>query len=125
MLMIAGGTGLAPMLSILHDLPHHSLSRRIHLFHGVRRSEEFYAHALLDDLKARNPQLEVVRSVSEEPSYAGLRGSLPEVVHDYRNWVEHEVMVAGSPALIQATVQTLSRDGVPLSSIHYDRFSTD
>jgi NAD(P)H-flavin reductase len=125
LLMIGGGVGIAPLLSIVPELERRSSSLNVSLFHGVRHTDELYLNSALDKLCSRDPNLEVVKVVSREPTYDGLRGSLPEVVAKYRDWSAHDVVVSGSPTLIQATVRTLSSHGVPLSHIYYDSYSID
>lgn len=125
LLMIGGGVGIAPLLSIVPELERRSSPIRLSLFHGVRHTDELYLNGALDRLCTRDPNLEVVKVVSREPSYDGLRGSLPDVVAEYRDWSAHDVVVSGSPSLIQATVRTLSAHGVPLSHIYYDSYSID
>jgi len=125
LLMIGGGVGIAPILSILPELERRSPASKLHLFHGVRRARDQYLNGTLDDLCSRDPNLEVVKVVSREPRYAGTRGSLPDIVAQYRDWSAYDVVVSGSPSLIQATVRTLNSHGVPLSHIYYDTYSID
>jgi NAD(P)H-flavin reductase/hemoglobin-like flavoprotein len=125
LLLVTGGTGIGPVMSMLPDLEHRSPSTRLHLFHGVRYSRELYLNGVLDDLVMRDPMLDVVKVVSREPKYTGVRGSLPDVVAQHADWSNHDVVVSGSPSLIQATVRTLSSRGVPLSRIYYDTFTID
>jgi NAD(P)H-flavin reductase len=66
------------------------------------------------------PWLQVLPAVSDEPSYDGLRGRLPEVTQRLRSWAEHEVYVCGPAAMVDETVSRLQADGVPLSRVHRD-----
>ena len=125
LLLIGGGVGIAPLLSIVPELERRSPSIKLSLFHGVRHADELYLNGALDKLCSRDPNLEVRKVVSREPGYDGLHGSLPDVVAQYRDWSAHDVVVSGSPSLIQATVRTLSSHGVPLSHIYYDSYSID
>ena len=125
LLLIGGGVGIAPIMSILPELERRSPSSRLHVFHGVRHSRELYLNGALDDLRSRDPNLEVVKVVSRDPDYVGPRGSLPDIVAQHGDWSAYDVVVSGSPGLIQATVRTLSSNGVPLSHIYYDTYSID
>jgi NAD(P)H-flavin reductase len=125
LLLIGGGVGIAPILSILPELGRRSPSLRLSLFHGVRHARELYLNGTLDDMRARDPNIEVVKVVSRDRDYPGQRGSLPDVVAQHRDWSAYDVVVSGSPCLIQATVRTLGTHGVPLSRIYYDTYSLD
>jgi NAD(P)H-flavin reductase len=125
LLMIGGGVGMAPIMSILPELERRSPALRLHVFHGVRQPGELYLNGALDDLCARDPNLEVVKVVSRDPHYAGRQGSLPDIVAGHRDWSAYDVVVSGSPSLIQATVRALNSRGVPLSHIYYDTYSID
>lgn len=125
LLMVAGGTGIGPLMSMLPDLERRRPSTRLHLFHGVRYSRDLYLNGVLDNLVSRDPMLDVVQVVSREPTYGGVRGSLPDVVAQHGDWSRHDVVVSGSPSLIQATVRKLSDRGVPASRIYYDTFTLD
>ncbi len=125
LLMVAGGTGIGPLMSMLPDLEQRRPSTRLHLFHGVRYSRDLYLNGVLDDLARRDPLLDVVQVVSREPTYGGVRGSLPDVVAQHADWSAYDVVVSGSPSLIQATVRKLSDRGVPASRIYYDTYTID
>ena len=50
-------------------------------------------------------------------------GTLPDAVVRAGDWSEHDVLVAGSPAMIRATASALMVDGVALDRIRYDPFT--
>ena len=66
----------------------------------------------------------MVPSVSEDPTFNGEQGMLPDVVGrhagGYGGWREHDVMVCGSPAMTRATVSRLTALGVPADRMRYD-----
>jgi CDP-4-dehydro-6-deoxyglucose reductase, E3 len=53
MLLVGGGTGLAPLLSILRHLIENGIERDMVLYWGVRSERDLYAHALLQELARR------------------------------------------------------------------------
>ncbi len=57
MLLIAGGTGIAPILSILRHVIEKGIERDMRLFWGVRAEADLYAHATLEALSRRAPSL--------------------------------------------------------------------
>jgi NAD(P)H-flavin reductase len=74
----------------------------------------------------RNRWLDVVPVVQEPPPVSGPEiGQLAETVVRHRTWVDRDVLVSGSPAMLRATVGALLTAGLPLERIHYDPFVDD
>jgi NAD(P)H-flavin reductase/hemoglobin-like flavoprotein len=119
-LAIAGGTGLAPMKAMIDEMSRWNTARRLTLFFGVRRQHELYDLDALQRIAAINPWLRVIPCVSEDSSFFGEQGTLPEVVARYGAWADHDVFVCGSPAMTRATLTRLRDIGVPLERIHTD-----
>src|ERR1700737_4246743 len=55
MLLVGGGTGLAPLLSILRHVIENGIERDMTIYWGVRSERDLYAHAVLEDLAQRRP----------------------------------------------------------------------
>lgn len=119
---VAGGVGLAPMKAIVDDMATWNRDRTAVLFFGVRRSEDLYDLPALRELADANTWLAVVPAVSDEPTYVGEQGLIPDIVKRYGPWDDHDVYVAGSPDMIRATLRTLDTLGVPPFRMHYDMF---
>ncbi|MEO3801853.1 globin domain-containing protein [Nonomuraea sp. B1E8] len=119
-LCVAGGTGLAPLKAIVESIIASGRRPAIHLLHGARTAGELYDLPDLIRMESAFPWLRVVPVVSDQPSYDGMRGRLPEVTRRLRSWTEHDVYVCGPSPMVNETVRCLQRDGVPLSRIHRD-----
>jgi NAD(P)H-flavin reductase len=122
--LVAGGTGLAPVKALLDDLSRSNSNRWVHLFVGARDRDDLYDLPALNRLSARYPWLSVVPACSEDEGYVGERGAINDVVERYGPWNEHDFYVSGSPAMVRGTLGTLSRLGVPASRIRYDALSS-
>jgi NAD(P)H-flavin reductase/hemoglobin-like flavoprotein len=125
LLLIGGGTGITPLLAILDDLSRWKRNPPVHLFFGGRRPEDLYA---LDDLRrfAATAKWLTVTPVTEEGALAGGdRGTLAHAVTQRGSWQNHDVLVSGSPSMIQATVAELLAHGIDLERISYDPFTLD
>ncbi len=125
LLMIAGGTGITPMLAILDDLSRWKRNPPVHLFFGGRRPEELYA---LDDLRrlaATSKWLTVTPVTEEGAVLGGDRGTLAHAVTQRGSWKNHDVLISGSPDMIQATLAKLLSTGIDLERICYDPFTQD
>ncbi|APU17906.1 MULTISPECIES: FAD-binding oxidoreductase [Actinoalloteichus] len=125
-LMVAGGTGLAPMRAVLDELARYGENPRVHLFVGGRTLDDLYDLDNLHRLSITNPWLTVVPVVESGPLRSGMeQGTLADVVTRYGAWTEREVLVCGSPSMIRATVSRMLVAGTPLERIRYDPFTLD
>ncbi|GLY92200.1 oxidoreductase [Actinoallomurus iriomotensis] len=120
-LCVAGGTGLAPLKALVEEAVEKDLRRDIHLLLGARTEADLYDLPDLRALEERTPWLRVVPVVSEDPSYDGLHGLVPDVLDRFPDWSRHDAYVAGPPEMIQRTVTVLDELGVPADHIHHDR----
>jgi NAD(P)H-flavin reductase/hemoglobin-like flavoprotein len=120
--IVAGGTGLAPMKALLDEARRWNSSRRMHFFFGVRRREDLYDIASLQEFATRYPWLTVTMAVSNDPEYAGEQGTLPDVITRYGGWERHDAYVSGSPDMVRATVARFRELAVPAEQIRYDVF---
>lgn len=124
-LMIAGGTGLTPLRAMADDLARWGHNPRVHLYYGGRTAEDLYDLETLRGMAAVNPWLRVV-PVVEKGSIPGVeQGTVVESVLRHGPWLDHDVLVAGSPPMIRATVSRLLVSGTPLDRIAYDPFTLD
>jgi len=120
---VAGGTGLAPIRSLLEELTRYNRTRWVHVFVGARDRDDLYDLAELNRLAARYPWLSVVTACSDDPTYPGEQGNISDVVARYGPWNEHDFFVSGSGPMVKATLKTLAEMQVPPIRIKYDTFS--
>lgn len=119
-LMVAGGTGLAPVKAMVDGMARWNTARHVTLFFGARRTGDLYDMGPLHRLAAMNPWLTVVPVVSEDPSFNGEQGLLPDAVARRGSWGDHDVFVSGSPPMTRATVSRLMTLGVPADRLRFD-----
>ncbi len=117
---VAGGTGLAPIKSLVEELTRYNRSRWVHVFVGARDRDDLYDLPFLNHLAGRYPWLSVVPACSDDEIYAGEQGNISEVVERYGPWPEHDFFVCGSPPMVRATLGSLWRLGVPQIRVRYD-----
>ena len=58
--------------------------------------------------------------VSEDPGFDGMHGLVSEALEHFVPFDDHEIYLAGPPAMITATVTRLHEMGVAASCIHHD-----
>jgi CDP-4-dehydro-6-deoxyglucose reductase len=124
MLLIGGGTGLAPLLSILRHVIETGLEREMQLYWGVRNERDLYANDALEALARRARQLRYVPVLSEpSPDWRGARGLVHEAaLADIRDLARYDVYAAGPPGMIAVIRSEFGRRGVAPSRVFFDSF---
>ncbi len=120
-LMIAGGTGLAPMKAMIDQLARDG-GRPTRLYFGVRTAREMYDRKDLEALTARHSWLEVTNVVSDDARWPGPRGMVGDVAARDGDWAGHDVFVCGSPLMVESTIKQLVTAGVPEDNIIFEEF---
>ncbi|MGI5126490.1 globin domain-containing protein [Pseudonocardia sp. CA-107938] len=125
-LMVAGGTGAAPIKSLLEGLARRDDPPRTQVFVGGRTWDDLYDFPALRKLSYDNTWLDVIPVVERDGAETGAEvGTLADVVTRYGSWADHDAIVCGSPAMIRATVSRMLVAGTPLDRIRYDPFTMD
>lgn len=125
-LMVAGGTGMAPLKALLEELATRARPPHTHVFVGGRTWEDLYDFDALRRLSYRNPWLDVIPVVERDEVASGAEhGTLADVVTRYGAWADNDVLVCGSPSMIRSTVSRMLVAGTPLDHIRYDPFTMD
>lgn len=126
LLMVAGGTGMAPIKALIEDLAARPRQPRTQVFVGGRTWEDLYDFGALRKLSYSNTWLDVIPVVEKDDDDTGAEnGTLADVVTRYGAWADHDVLVCGSPSMIRATVSRMLVAGTPLDHIRYDPFTMD
>lgn len=127
--LIAGGIGITPMMSMLRWCLAEQPERLVHLFWGVRCSDDHAFKRLLEDLAAAHPvfKLHVVYSSPGAEDTQGrdhqhvgyinlalLRSTLPHC--------RHQFYVCGPPPMMQSLVPALREWGIQANDIHFEAF---
>ncbi|MFC4083305.1 globin domain-containing protein [Amycolatopsis samaneae] len=124
--MVAGGTGVAPLRSILDHLALWGENPKVRLFYGGPTRDALYDLDELRALASTNPWLNITPVVERGEDAPGCeQGTLAEAVTRYGAWEGHDILVAGSPAMIRATVSRMLVAGSALDQIQYDPFTVD
>ncbi|WP_395244428.1 globin domain-containing protein [Agromyces sp. MMS24-K17] len=127
LLMVAGGTGFAPLRAHLEriDLQWQATgdAPRVHLFHGARVPWNLYEHKLLQSLTGR-PWFTYTPVVSDDRSYPGRKGLIGDAVADDLFGPGPIAMVCGSSRMVRHTVSRLRELGFDPADIRYEQFAT-
>ena len=135
-LLAGGGSGMAPMLSILESALHLGMSQPIRLYFGVREERDLYATERLDALAAMHANFRYdialsgpapdVPNDSRATSRSFRRGMLHELIaQDWGELVVGKAYLAGPPVMVEAVSALLRGRGVALHDIHADAYYTE
>jgi NAD(P)H-flavin reductase/ferredoxin len=125
MLLLATGTGFAPIKSIVEDQIARRRRRALHLYWGGRTEEDLYFADRARRWAARYDWFRFTPVLSRPP--AGWRGATGWVqqaaLRDYPDLSGHEVYACGGEAMTTAALSTLTRAaGLPEDRFHADAF---
>jgi CDP-4-dehydro-6-deoxyglucose reductase len=126
LILIAGGTGFAPLKAMLRHMLERGIERQIHFNWGARRQEDLYEEALVLHWARKFPQLQFSAVLSEAGAQdAGARqlGWVHEaVLARHRDLSLFDIYAAGPPALIEAIRATFPQAGARADALFFDSF---
>ncbi|HEX8781234.1 MAG TPA: globin domain-containing protein, partial [Nocardioides sp.] len=127
LIMVAGGTGLAPLRSHLERIDQEwqatGRAPRVHLFHGARLPWSLYENRLLQNLAGR-PWFTYTPVVSDDPSYPGRKGLVGDIAADSGALHGRLALVFGSPEMVRHTVARLRAGGIAHTDVRFEQFAT-
>ncbi len=123
LLLIAAGTGMAQMCSLIEHCRANGFAHPVHLYWGVRSPDDFYRLPQWAEWE-RTPNLTLHRVVSDLCGWEGRCGLLHEAVRaDFPSLSGLQVFASGSPAMVYATLDALVEGGMAPEQMHADVFS--
>ena len=128
MVLVAGGTGFAPIKSIIEHILHRQLGREVYLYWGARTARDLYLHDLTCQWAADHTLIRYVPVLSEQgrdEKWSGRRGLVhAAVLEDFPDLSAYEVYTCGPPPLVHAVKDTFIRHGMSPEFIYSDSFET-
>ena len=124
--MIAGGTGFAPLKSMLRHVLETGISRDIHFYWGARAAHDLYEEACVLEWLRRHPRLRytaVLSAAGADESAHRRRGFVHDaVLADHASLEDFEVYAAGPPAMIEAIRASFPARGLRAERLYFDSF---
>lgn len=128
LLLVAGGSGLAPILALLEEALVVGGQRPVTLLFGAREERDLYAldaiSALAAQWRAEFRFVPVLSEATSDASWKGTRGLVTELISTLLEDGAHAYL-CGPPAMIDSAVSMLRSCGVAPEHIHADRFTTN
>jgi CDP-4-dehydro-6-deoxyglucose reductase, E3 len=126
LILIAGGTGFAPLKSMLRHMLEGGIERDIYFYWGARRVSDIYEEEQLLAWARQYPRLHfvpVLSAASEEEAGARLLGWVHEaVLARHPDLAPFDIYAAGPPALIEAIRQSFPQAGARAAALFFDSF---
>lgn len=123
-LFLAGGTGIAPFLSMLDVLAENGSPHPVRLVYGVTHEIDLVALEQLDEAKRRLPGFEYRTCVLDPVSSDTRQGYVTQHVEpDWLNGGRVDIYLCGPVAMVDAVRGWLQNGGVTPASFHYEKFS--
>jgi predicted ferric reductase len=124
--LIAGGIGITPMMSMIRTLADRGDRRPVILLYGSKDWDSITFREALEELKARL-DLTVIHVLADPPAdWTGERGFITAEVltrHLPRPYAAHEYFICGPAVMMDAIEKALGDLGVPMSRYHSERYS--
>jgi ferredoxin-NAD(P)+ reductase (naphthalene dioxygenase ferredoxin-specific) len=124
MLCVGGGTGLAPVLSIVRGAIAEGMTNPIHLYFGVRSQEDLYDSERLKTLALQHAHIKVHIVVATGPAGRDLREGLvtDAIERDFKSLHGWRAYLCGAPAMVEALSLVVTKLGIASEHVHADAF---
>jgi Na+-transporting NADH:ubiquinone oxidoreductase subunit F len=126
-IFVAGGSGKAPIKSILEDLAEKGCERKMSYFFGARTSKDLYLTDYMHSFEDKFPDFTYYPILSHAEAAENWQGRtgyvmpyFPDAIRDPKNT---EAYLCGSPGMIAAVTKSLKELGIPEDKIYYDSFA--
>jgi CDP-4-dehydro-6-deoxyglucose reductase len=128
--LLASGTGFAPIKAIIEDLRFKESTRPAVLYWGCRTRRDLYLHDWALQAAAEMPNLRYVPVLSEpraEDDWSGRTGFVHlALMQDLPDLSGHQVYACGTPAMVEAAQRDLvERCGLPAEEFYADAFTSE
>lgn len=124
LLLLAGGTGLAPLLSILEKLCDTGCDQPVHLIYGVSREADIVGLDWLRAYEERLPGFTWDYIASEEGTSAPHTGYVTQIVEPaHLNDGDVDIYLCGPPPMVNAVAKWLDTEGIEPANFYFERFA--
>ena len=124
-LMLASGTGFAPIKAMIDHWAHQQSTRPITLYWGGRRPADLYMNALCEEWAKTLPNFRYIPVISDalpEDKWTGRTGFVHKaVMHDLQNLSDYQVYACGAPIMVESA----QRDFVAECKLPNEEFFAD
>jgi CDP-4-dehydro-6-deoxyglucose reductase len=127
LVLLAGGTGFAPIKAIVEHMLHIESKREIYLYWGAKTSKDLYMPVLPDTWSKQYANLHYIPVLSSplaDDAWAGRTGLVHQaVLDDFSDLSAYQAYCCGAPAMIDIASQTFQAKGLPAEEFFADAFT--
>lgn len=127
MILLAGGTGFAPIKAIVEHAIAEKCSRPMHIYWGAKARIDLYMPSLPESWAAAQANIKFIPVLSEPAAadaWTGRSGFVHQAVTvDHPNLADFEVYACGSPGMIDAAKADFLNAGLPEEAFFADAFT--
>ncbi|MFM0182216.1 benzoate 1,2-dioxygenase electron transfer component BenC [Paraburkholderia aspalathi] len=124
LLFLAGGTGLAPFLSMLEVLARTDSQQKVHLIYGVTRDLDLVHVDAIEAYVAKLPNFTYATVVADTDSTHPRKGWVTQhMPAEALNDGDVDVYLCGPPPMVDAVRKHFDDNGVKPNSFHYEKFT--
>jgi CDP-4-dehydro-6-deoxyglucose reductase, E3 len=128
-ILLASGTGFAPIKALLEHMAHKDIARPSALYWGGRRPSDLYMNDWVLQQCAKMPHLRYIPVVSNalpEDNWQGRTGFVHQaVLQDHPDLSGHEVYACGAPVVIESAKRDYRSAGLPEEAFYADSFTSE
>lgn len=125
-ILMAGGTGFAPIKGMIEHALKIGMQRPIHLYWGARAKEDLYMDELAHSWTRQNPLIRytpVLSGAKEEDNWTGRTGLVHHaIMEDYPDLSKYEIYGSGAPGMVYAGRDEFVKNGLDLDYYYSDAF---
>jgi CDP-4-dehydro-6-deoxyglucose reductase, E3 len=130
LILLASGTGFAPIKAIVQQMRNKGISRPAALYWGCRKKSDLYQHAWCEQTATELPNLRYIPVLSEpdaEEAWSGRTGFVHQaVMADWPDLSGHQVYACGAPVMVDAARRDfVARCGLPEDEFYADSFTSE
>ena len=126
LILVGGGTGFAPLKSIIEQLLESGMTRPVSLYWGTRAKADLYLDALVQEWVVQQSLLQyvpVLSAAKPEDAWQGRTGWVhAAVATDFPDLSGYDVYLCGPPPMIMAARQAFLAQGLPEEQLFADAF---
>ena len=127
--LVAGGVGITPMLSMLRYMAEFDQDRKVLLVWGARTESDLICKEEIEEIKKKMKFLSVVPVVGEKNEWKGIIGRVsPDLIQKYMKENKFEakhsgIYICGPPPMMDSIVQGLKNSNSDKFILHFEKFS--
>jgi NAD(P)H-flavin reductase/hemoglobin-like flavoprotein len=120
LLLLAGGTGWAPLKALVEEVATEGSRRRVDLYVGARSRTEFYDNESIEKLASSCPWLSVTYVVGADFDRPGEFNHVVDRALTDGDWRSRHAFICGSDSMVSGAVTTLTRAGYHGAQLHHE-----